>query len=234
MKMKKGKNGFAKLKFGLLVMFIVVLVAVYFITAIKGYGIFDGIKSFVLEHEEISPVIFMGLFIISAFFPLPFLTILGATVFGFWEVFILSLIGNIFNATIIFYFARWTGREFVEKYEDKHEVVKKFDKGFEKNAFIDMILLRFFYPLPLEIGNLLGGLSRMKFKDFIFATIIGLVPVLIASIVLVEGKMSGNNITIAVATILFILLLAIPLISLANLRKYSKEKAKAFVEWNNK
>lgn len=222
--MEKRKINFTKIKFGILVILVLVFVAVYLIITIKGYGFFEGIKKFVTSSPRLSPAIFTGLYFISAFFPLPLLTIFGSTIFGFWEVFACSLIGNIANATIIFYLARWLGRDFVKHFEKKHKITKKLDLDFEKNPVRDMVLLRFFYPLPVEVGNLAGGLSGIKYKDYLWGVLLGMTPVLIASIFLVKGELTDNRFMFMIAIILFILLLIMPVAYLSGIRKFSKEK----------
>ena len=227
--MQKRKFNLAKLKFGVLVLFVLVLIAVYLITAIRGYGFFEGIKEFVKTNPKLSPIIFTSLYVISAFFPLPLLTIFGSTLFSFWEVLIYSLIGNIVNATIIFYLARWLGRDFVKHFEAKHKLAKKLDMTFKKHAIRDMVLVRFFYPLPIEVGNLAGGLSGIKYRDYLWGILIGMTPVIIASILAVQGQMAGNNLMMTIATIMFVLMIAIPIFYISGLRKYTKEKFNDFV-----
>ena len=227
--MKKGKINFARIKFGILVGLIVIFVIAYLTIAIKGYGFFDGIKEFVTSNPKLSPMIFTGLYFVGAFFPLPLLTVFGSTIFGFWEVFTCAMIGNIINATVIFYLARWLGRDFVKNFEAKHKLAKKLEMTFDKNPVRDMVLLRFFYPLPVEVGNLMGGLSGIKYRDYLWGVLIGMTPVLIASILLVKGRLAGSNFMMTIATIMFILLLAIPIIYLVGIRRHAKEKLKDFV-----
>jgi len=228
--MKKGKIDLAKLKFGILVLLILVFVTVYILATLKGYGIFDEIQKFVVSNPKLSPVIFTGLFVVSAFFPLPLLTIFGSTIFGFWEVFVCSLIGHAINAMIVFYLARWLGRDFVKSFEKKHKTAKKLDLTFKKNGFRDIILLRFFYPIPVEIGNLAGGLSGMKVRDYFWGTMIGMTPVLVASILVVKGELLDNNLMLTIATILLILLIIMPLLYLSAAKKFSKQKYKEVKE----
>jgi len=226
--MQKRKISFARIKFGILVGLIVIFIIAYLTIAIKGYGFFDGIKEFVLLNPKLSPVIFTGLYFVGAFFPLPLLTIFGATIFGFWEVFVCAMIGNIANATIIFYLSRWLGRDFIKGFEHKHKLAKKLEMTFDKHPVRDMVLLRFFYPLPVEVGNLMGGLSGIKYRDYLLGIVIGMTPVITASILMVKGEMVGSNLMITIATIIFILLLAVPVIYLSSIRRHTKEKLRDF------
>ena len=217
------------IKFAILVAIVFAFILLYIGVGTSHSSFFEWIKEYVLAYPKLSPVIFTGLFIVSAFFPLPLLTIFGSTIFGFGEVFICSIIGNAINAAIIFYLARWLGRDFVEDSEEKYKTIKKIDTSLKNHPVRDMMLLRFFFPLPVEIGNLAGGLSGIKFKDFMLGTFIGLTPVLIASILLVKGRLIGNGLMEAIAVIMFIILLIIPIVSLASIRKYSKEKCKGVI-----
>ena len=222
--MEKRKFDLARIKFGILIALIIVFIIAYLTIAIKGYDFFEGIKVFVISNPHLSPMIFTGLYFIGAFFPLPLLTVFGSTIFGSWEVFICAMIGNVANATIIFYLSRWLGRDVVKHFEEKHKLAKKLEMTFDKNPVRDMVLLRFFWPLPVELGNLMGGLSGIKYKNYLWGILIGMTPVLIASILAVKGEIAGSNLMITTATIIFILLLAIPIIFLAGIRRHAKEK----------
>ena len=197
----KRKCDWIGFKFSILVLIVAAFIFTYVWFYIKGYNPYEEIKAF-SQDGVVAPAIFLLLFIVSSFFPLPLLTIGGAMLFSFWEVLIYSVIGSMLNAIITFYMARWLGREFIKNFEGKSRIVKKFDLQFKKNAFKDIILLRLFSIIPPEIVNLSAGLSSINFKDYFWSSLVGFVPASFAAIFLVKSKLSGDN-TLFVISIIF-------------------------------
>lgn len=179
-----------------------------------------------LVHHKFFPLIYIALFIISSFFPLPFLTFLGAVFFNFWVVLFLSLVGNMFAFSIMFFLAKWLGRDYVEKYQDKNPWAYELDFKFNERPFRNMILLRFFYLIPPEFVNLFGGISRMKFKDYFISSSIGVLPVSLAAIILVKSKLVGSYSLFILGVGLHVVLLLIPLIYISSLRIFIKDKSR--------
>lgn len=217
---KKGAD-WAKLKFYILTAIVVFFAISYFWFSFKGYEPYAEIKEF-SQEGLVAPIIFILLFVVSAFFPLPLLTLWGATIFNFWDILIYSVIGNMLNALIIFYIARWLGRGFVKKFEDKYQSVKNLDLTFKKHAFRDMILLRFFCIIPSEIVNLSAGLSSVGSKEYFWGSLIGFIPASLAAIMIVKSKMMHNETLMVLSVIFLIVLVVIPIVYVSAVRKFSK------------
>ena len=220
----------ARIKFIILVGIIAAFVILYILMKVLGYEPLAEVAE--VAVTKYGALAFMGLYIISAFFPLPMLTFLGSTVYGFWEIFAYSMIGNIINSVIVFAVVRWFGRGYVKIFEGGHKGVKKIDLELERHGFRDIILMRSFFIIPPEIVNLSGGLSGMKFGKYFWASFIGHAPVSIASIMLIQGNMTENYTMVSFAIIMFILMLIVPLFYVAAARKFANvhyHKIKKFV-----
>lgn len=221
----KKKGDLASFKFSILILIIGVFIFAYIWSYAKGYDSYEEIKAF-SQDGAAAPLIFLLLFVISSFFPLPLLTVVGAMLFGFWEVLVYSVIGSLLNAIIVFSIARGLGRDFVKRFENKYQNVKNLDLQFRKNAFKDIILLRFFSILPPEIVNLSAGLSSMEFKDYFWGSLIGFIPASLAAIFIVKGKLSGDNTLFILSIIFFITILIIPIFYVPAVRKFANRKYK--------
>jgi uncharacterized membrane protein YdjX (TVP38/TMEM64 family) len=148
---------------------------------------------------------------------------MGARIFPFEKALLYSLLGNIILFIFMFYLARFLGREYFEKYKEKNPRLKKLDINFESNSFFYMILLRVFFIIPIEFTNILGGISEMKFKKFLIASIIGILPSTIASILLVKSRMIHSYPMLIISVIIFALCILIPPIFITGLRKYFRK-----------
>jgi uncharacterized membrane protein YdjX (TVP38/TMEM64 family) len=136
------------------------------------------------------------------------------------------MIGNTLSFVILFYLTRWLGRDYVEIYEDKNLKLKSLDFKVRKNAFLYIFLLRLFFIIPPEAVNVFAGLSRMRFKDYLTASVLGTIPVVIFSIALVKSYQMKNFQLLLISVIIFALCMIIPLIFIKGLRKYFKRKKK--------
>lgn len=215
------------LKFYILIALVVIFIIASIIMHVEDYQFGDMFKK--ISTYEHFPAIFITLFIISSFFPLPFLTFLGAAIMPFYQVLFYSIIGNIITFTLMFFLARWLGRDYVEKYEEKNKKIKDLDISLKKNAFRDIILLRFFFIIPPEAVNLLGGLSEMRFRDYFLASLIGTVPLCLASILLIKSRILHSVPLFILSVILLLLMLIIPIIFVARLRNYCKNKVNSYL-----
>jgi uncharacterized membrane protein YdjX (TVP38/TMEM64 family) len=100
-----------------------------------------------------------------------------AILLPFWGALIISVLGLTLGAAISFLLARRLGREYVEKkYVNKIKKLKEYDTHLKERGFLTILILRLITIIPYELINLAGGLSRIKFLDFILATILGIIP----------------------------------------------------------
>ncbi len=169
---------------------------------------------------------YISLYIISSFISIPFLTFLGARIFPFNQAIIYSIIGNMLSAIIMFYLVRWLGRDFVRKYEKKHKAIQQLRKSFKKYPFRNIFLLRLFYVLPPEIANVLGGISEMSFEKYFFASLLGVIPMTIFSVLLIKSYLWQDYTSFLISLIAFAMMLLIPLFYFSQLRKIFWKKKK--------
>lgn len=221
---EKGKS-FSKAKLYLLILLLVAFVigSFYFHT--------NGISASILEKfgkNQYAPLIYISLFITTSFIPLIYapLTFLGAATFPFHLAFIYSFIGNIIFSTIMFYLTRILGRDYFSRWEKKNKRVEELDLKLKADAFKDVFLLRLFFVIPGEVINIVAGLSKMRYRDFIFASAIGFAPVLLASIFLVRSKIEANIMFFILSVSVAAIILLIPIIYLSSLRVFVYEKYK--------
>jgi len=214
----------AKLKFRVLISLIIFIVIVSFIFYFNNYHMSLMKYLDTLKSNTYFPLIYLSLYFISSFFPLPSLSLLGATIFPPYEAFFLSLIGNMFTLVIMFFLIRWLGREYVELHENKNSKLKSLDIHLSKNAFWYVFLLRLFFMLPPESVNFLAGLSKMKFRDYFVASFLGTIPVIIFSITLIKSYQFKNFHLFILSVVIFAICIILPLIFIKGLRKYFNRK----------
>ena len=133
--------------------------------------------------------VWSGLFFITAytvrpliFFPTSVITPLSAILFGPFIGWIYTYIGENLSATVAFFAARYFGRNFVK--ENENAFIQKYDKKLKTNGFETVLILRLIPLFPFDFVNYASGLSSIKYRHYIFATLLGVIPGLTAYIFL--------------------------------------------------
>jgi len=152
----------------------------YYLFTEEGKQIFD--ENFQVNMQKLglwAPVIFVGCYALSImlFIPASVFTSLGGIIFGPWLGLLLNIIGANIGGVIAFFMARYLLRGVTEKILQKGHF-KKFDDKVEEHGFAIIMYLRLMF-MPFTYLSFAVGLSKIKFKNFFWATLAGVVPGLI-------------------------------------------------------
>ncbi|MBV4418367.1 TVP38/TMEM64 family protein [Clostridium tyrobutyricum] len=177
------------------------------------------LRNYIQSYGKFSAIIFI---IIYSFKPVLFvipsslMSILAGSIYGPYVATILSMIGCFGSATVAFFLAKFFGRSFVDKI--LHGKALKLDNNIEKYGFRIMTIMRLSFVFPFDPLSYASGLSKMKYRDFIFGTLIGILPEMITY------SFMGKNIQhpFSIKFLLPILLLVIVVITAIILRKRIK------------
>jgi uncharacterized membrane protein YdjX (TVP38/TMEM64 family) len=146
----------------------------------KGKEIFmDKFGVYLHQIGPWAPFIFMGCYILSIvfFIPASVFTSLGAVLFGGWLGLLLNFVSANIGGVLSFLTARYLLRDAAGKILQKGQF-KKLDDKAEEHGFSVIIYLRLMF-VPFTYLSFAAGLSKMKFKDFFWATLIGVIPGLV-------------------------------------------------------
>ncbi|HTR61565.1 MAG TPA: TVP38/TMEM64 family protein [Candidatus Binataceae bacterium] len=134
------------------------------------------VKVEVLAWGVWGPVIYMALYAVGPSFLVPgaVMTIAGGLAFGTLWGSVYSLIGADIGAIVAFGAGRFLGRGFVESV-----VGKRFDAmlaRIARHGFHIILYLRMVPVIPYNALNLIAGASRIDFRDYLWASVIGMIP----------------------------------------------------------
>jgi uncharacterized membrane protein YdjX (TVP38/TMEM64 family) len=222
---KKGADN-TKLKFRtLMFLFLMLVISSIYLSA-------EGINfKYILDHlikSSFAGLWFILLYVATSFVPLPFAptSFVGALLFPFPKAFFYTIIGSLLFSIIMFFLARLLGRDYVRHWIDKHEKFKPIAKQMNDGKIRDLIMVRLFFILPAEFVNVIYGLSEINFGKYFLGTLIGTIPVIFFSIMLVRARLAHDEIFVTIAIVGLSLLILIPLIFLANMRRCFKKNKK--------
>src|SRR5207253_6777961 len=134
------------------------------------------VKLEVLEWGVWGPTVYVVLYAVGPSFLVPgaVMTIAGGLAFGTVKGSVYSLIGADIGAIVAFGAGRFLGKSFVERI-----VGERFNAWLHKIAkhgFQIIFYLRMVPIIPYNALNLLAGASPIEFRDYFWASMIGMVP----------------------------------------------------------
>jgi len=166
-------------KLVLLLLFVAAILLLYFFTPARHYLSSEGVES--LQHwikaqGVWSPLLFSLLYILATVFALPgsILTISGGILFGTAWGTLINLLSATGGACLAFLVSRYLGREFVaRRLKGK---VQSFDHKIHQHGFYTVLYLRLVPLFPFNVLNYSLGLTKVKFREYFLATLIGMAP----------------------------------------------------------
>lgn len=111
--------------------------------------------------------------------PIAPLSLAAGLAFGAVRGAVYLMVAALIGTSATFMISRFFGRGLVEKF-----LKGKFNNLNEKlqnNGFVTVLFFRLVPLVPYEVLNYVSGLSKIKFKDYFLATLLGLVPGVIIS-----------------------------------------------------
>ena len=175
------------------------------------------IKHYILSFGPWAIAIYVILYAVNTVSLLPPIAIMSLTagfIFGPWLGAAALMAGAFAGCTATFYISRVFGACYVEKIIKGK--AKEFQETLDKNGFKVILFIRLFPLLPWEVVNYAAGLSRIRYREYILATMIGILPSVLAQ-TFFSDRLSRFNLkdpTVIAAIIVFMLLAVAPFIYL--------------------
>lgn len=178
----------------------------------------EEVQDFLLSFGILGPVVFILLFSIRPFllFPSSILAVAGGLAFGPFIGPAVTYIGSLAGGVLSFIFIRKISRKRSKKDGAKRELIKK---RIEENGLFYIISLRIIPVINFDLVSYLAALSTVKFRTYIGATMIGIIPGTIAFNLLGASLADLSPGLIAVTICMFIVALSIPIYVRHLLRK---------------
>lgn len=161
------------------VLAILAVIALYFLVFSRISA--EEIEAAIAGCGDWAPFVYIGAFVLlpALFFPVAVLALAGGLLFGLWLGSIYTLIGAVLNCTLMFFMARYLGREKIQSL-----ITRKLSPAWQKrlaaaggrSGFLLLIILRLIPAVPYNLINYAFGLTKMSFPVYILASVIGIIP----------------------------------------------------------
>lgn len=166
-------------------------------------------RRYILSYGEFSSIIFIIIYSlkpVALIIPASIMSILAGNIFGPYKALFLSIIGCFGAGSVAFFIARVLGKSFVDNLLKGKALT--LDSNIEKHGFKIMLIMRLSFIFPYDPLSFAAGLSKMKYRDFILGTLIGVLPEMISYSFI--GKNLENLFSISVLLpILMVVVIAI-------------------------
>ncbi len=135
------------------------------------------IEDYIKSYGRWSIAVFLGISTIrplAVVIPITLITLIAGSIYGPVYGFLLAMVSTIISSNVAFLISRYFGKSFVEKIIKNK--AQKINLRIEKNGFKIIFVMRISGIFPLDIVSYTAGLSKVKYRDFMLATILGVIP----------------------------------------------------------
>ena len=151
------------------------------------------------------------LFVIMTFtivFPFMILSGAAAIMYGLYWGTVISWAGEVLGALVMFFFARVCFREMVAGWIGRSPYWKQVDDYSASNGFKALLIARLLPLAPSGIITAVAAISRISFRDFFLATLLGKLPPVIIKVLLGHDLAFANeNMTRLIGVVLLVVVI---------------------------
>ncbi len=218
------------IKFIILIMIIAGAFFAFRYTSLSQYTQKEALLNLLTRFREhwwgpVGFILIYGLGCVVAF-PGSLLTLCGGAIFGVaWGTFYNILASNL-GATLAFLMARYFGRDFVARL--MRGKIESFDEKVAGHGFRFIFTLRLIPLVPFNGLNFGSGLSKIKYRDYLLGSVLGMLPGTFIYTYFADALLSGVTgsgkkamTNLIIASSLLILISLVPTIY----KKFKKTKA---------
>lgn len=168
-------------KLGILAAVIVAIVSIFQFTSLDISNFTrTNVKNFILGFGIYAPILYLILYTLRSVIlvlPVGIMSAAGGLAFGIWWGWLLNVFGATLGSCVAFWVARFFGRGFIESIPFfKSGKLKTLDDKAEVHGFKVVLFMRLIPHFQFDAVNFGSGLSKVKFRDYIIATPIGMIP----------------------------------------------------------
>jgi len=132
----------------------------------------EGLKEYIAACGIWGPIVYMIMF--SVIPSGSVIAIAGGMAFGIYWGTLYTIIGATLGATVAFHISRLLGRGAVEKLVKGKMLIV--EDGIEHGGFMLIFILRLIPIIPFNVISFGAGLTKIKYSDYLLATMIGIIP----------------------------------------------------------
>lgn len=156
-----------------------VLILLGLVFNVAQYLNFSTLDGLIRPSAGFGPLVFIAIqaLVVAALIPASPLTVAAGILFNPFFGIIYSAIASTLGASIIFFGARKFGSGFLHDWlERRSRKYYQYLKKSKSRGFVLTLFLRAVGIVPFHMLSILLGLSHVRFRDYFFATLLGVIP----------------------------------------------------------
>jgi phospholipase D1/2 len=132
-----------------------------------------------LQDHPLTPLLVIGAYAVGGLVVAPITLFIIATAIAFGPLlgFTYSLLGCLLSATLTFGIGALIGRDTVRRLAGRH--VSRLSQRLARHGLTAILIVRILPVAPFTVVNIMAGASEVRFRDFILATFLGMLPGLV-------------------------------------------------------
>ena len=179
-------------KLAVLVLLVAAVATVYF-SPFRQQLTKENVYAFV-EHLRglwYGPIAFILAFALGCVFAIPasIFVIAAGVIWGFGLGYAYSMVGAVLGATASFVIGRFIGEGVLERFGRVGRMVRK---QVDHAGFWSLIVLRNIPGIPFAVLNYGAGVARLRVRDYVASTIIGITPSILVFVYCADALFNGS------------------------------------------
>lgn len=129
-----------------------------------------------LRDHPLTPLVVVGAYGVGGLIVAPITVVIVATAVAFGPLlgFTYSLLGCLMSATLTYGIGALMGRETVRRFAGAQ--VSRLSQRLARHGVTAILIVRILPVAPFTVVNVMAGASEVRFRDFILATFLGMLP----------------------------------------------------------
>jgi phospholipase D1/2 len=129
-----------------------------------------------LRDHPVTPLLVIGAYAVGGLVVAPITMLIIATAMAFGPLlgFVYSLLGCLVSAALTYSIGSLMGRETMRRFTGRH--VSLLSHRLARHGLTAILIVRILPVAPFTVINIMAGASEVRFRDFILATFLGMLP----------------------------------------------------------
>ena len=153
----------------------------------------DELRDWIGTLGVLGPLVYIGIYVIAtvAMVPGSLITIAAGVLFGSWVGIIVVSIASTLGASLSFLLGKYFARDAVERWMNRSEKFRKMEEFIESHGPLSVAFVRLIPIFPFNLVNYGFGLTRIRFRTYLFWSWLCMLPVTIIYVVGADAVTSG-------------------------------------------
>lgn len=129
-----------------------------------------------LLSSPLGPLAVLGGYVLAVLLAMPILLMIsvGTLVFGPWLGMVYSLAGMLSGAIFTYAIGRLSGAYLLDRFGDPQ--IQELARRLKDRSLLAIVFLRAFPVAPFLVINVTAGALRVRFRDYVLGTLLGVLP----------------------------------------------------------